>query len=260
MQQALNLARAQLGMVWPNPAVGCVLVKDGRIIAEGATGIGGRPHAESTAVKNAEETTKGVTAYVSLEPCCHWGQTPPCTRTLLDADVSKVVVAVLDADPRMRGQGVQMLRDAGVEVELGLCEDEAKELNSGFFHRITTGRPWVTVVGAQTQLEERTADQDAVLSSRASGLYVSFEYHRRRRSDFRPTDWFLSGASVDTDTMATLGGTELIIVDVDNSGNLRLDESLRALGHRGLTRIVVDAADPIADALQSAGLVQEHTD
>jgi pyrimidine deaminase RibD-like protein len=261
MSRAISLARVQLGLVWPNPAVGCVIVNGGAIISEGATGVGGRPHAEAIALRQCKQAASGATVYVSLEPCCHWGRTPPCTQSLIAADPARVVVAVLDSDPRMRGAGVRALKEAGIEVELGLCEVEAAQVNAGFFQRVKVGYPLLTVVGSGAHMEKHIGNQDAVLSSRATGLFVSFEYHRRRRSGFHATDWFLSPANVDKHMLGSLGSTELILLpEADSDGEIDLKAALTALGHRGLTRLLVDAADPIAARLHSQGLLQADLD
>src|ERR1700709_2828014 len=127
MRAALALARRGLGTTWPNPSVGCVLVRDGRVVGRGYTGSGGRPHAEPTALSMASDAARGATAYVTLEPCCHWGQTPPCTDALIDAGIARVVIATLDPDKRVDRQGVARLREAGIAVEHGLLEQEARE-------------------------------------------------------------------------------------------------------------------------------------
>src|SRR6185437_6122881 len=113
MRAALALARRGLGTTWPNPSVGCVLVHEGCVIGRGYTGIGGRPHAEPTALSMAGEAARGATAYVTLEPCRHWGQTPPCTDALIEAGVARVVIAALDPDKRVDSRGVAALREAG---------------------------------------------------------------------------------------------------------------------------------------------------
>jgi diaminohydroxyphosphoribosylaminopyrimidine deaminase / 5-amino-6-(5-phosphoribosylamino)uracil reductase len=150
MRAALALARRGLGTTWPNPSVGCVLVRDGHVIGRGYTGSGGRPHAEPTALSMAGELARGSTAYVTLEPCCHWGQTPPCTDALIEAGVARVVVAALDPDRRVNGLGVARLGEAGITVEHGLLENEAKEDLEGFFLRVTGDRPLVTLKLATT--------------------------------------------------------------------------------------------------------------
>ena len=156
MQAALGLARRGLGDVWPNPAVGCVLVKDGRVVGRGHTARGGRPHAETVALAQAGGSAQGATAYVTLEPCSHYGKTGPCADALIAAGIARAVVAVGDPDPRVSGRGLERLRQAGVAVETGLCAEEAAEVNAGFFHKVENGRPLVTLKAA-TSLDGRIA-------------------------------------------------------------------------------------------------------
>jgi diaminohydroxyphosphoribosylaminopyrimidine deaminase/5-amino-6-(5-phosphoribosylamino)uracil reductase len=141
MRAALALARRSLGRTWPNPAVGCVIVRDGRVIARGRTRDGGRPHAEADAIANAREPIKGATVYVTLEPCAHHGKTPPCADALIAAGVGRVVSAIEDPDPRVKGQGHARLAAAGIAVEVGEGAAEAAEINAGFFLRVREGRP-----------------------------------------------------------------------------------------------------------------------
>ncbi|MBP0445780.1 bifunctional diaminohydroxyphosphoribosylaminopyrimidine deaminase/5-amino-6-(5-phosphoribosylamino)uracil reductase RibD [Roseomonas sp. SSH11] len=150
MRAALALAARGLGNTWPNPSVGCVIVRDGRVVGRGHTRPGGRPHAETEALRAAAGRTEGATAYVTLEPCCHWGRTPPCTDALIAARVARVVVALRDPDPRVDGEGLQRLRDAGIVVEIGLLEDEARRVNAGFVRRLEHGLPLVTLKLATT--------------------------------------------------------------------------------------------------------------
>jgi diaminohydroxyphosphoribosylaminopyrimidine deaminase/5-amino-6-(5-phosphoribosylamino)uracil reductase len=151
MRAALALAGRGLGIVWPNPAVGCVLVAaDGRVVGRGWTQPGGRPHAETEALARAGEAARGATAYVTLEPCAHHGKTPPCADALVEAGVARVVVATEDPDPRVKGGGLKRLRDAGIEVECGLMREEAEALNAGYMARQREGRPLVTLKLATT--------------------------------------------------------------------------------------------------------------
>jgi diaminohydroxyphosphoribosylaminopyrimidine deaminase/5-amino-6-(5-phosphoribosylamino)uracil reductase len=150
MRAALGLARRGLGTTWPNPSVGCVIVRDGRVVGRGYTAPGGRPHAEPIALGMAGEQAKGATAYVTLEPCCHWGRSPPCTDALIEAGIARVVTAATDPDPRVNGQGLAKLKAAGIAVETGLLETEALETLIGFTSRITIGRPMVTLKLAST--------------------------------------------------------------------------------------------------------------
>jgi diaminohydroxyphosphoribosylaminopyrimidine deaminase/5-amino-6-(5-phosphoribosylamino)uracil reductase len=157
MRHALALAARALGTTAPNPAVGCVIVgRDGRIVGRGWTSAGGRPHAETMALAAAGPDARGATAYVSLEPCAHHGQTPPCAQALIDAGVARVLAAVEDPDSRVCGKWLARLRDAGIAVELGLFGREAADLNAGFFLRVTAGRPLVTLKIAQSA-DGRTA-------------------------------------------------------------------------------------------------------
>jgi diaminohydroxyphosphoribosylaminopyrimidine deaminase/5-amino-6-(5-phosphoribosylamino)uracil reductase len=150
MQAALALARRGLGATWPNPSVGCVIVRDGRVVGRGTTAPGGRPHAEPIALAIAGDKARGATAYVTLEPCCHWGRSPPCTDALIAAGIARVVVATGDPDPRVNGEGLAKLGAAGIAVETGLLESEAKDLLIGFATRVTLGRPMVTLKLAST--------------------------------------------------------------------------------------------------------------
>ena len=150
MEGALALARRGLGRTWPNPSVGCVLVKDGRVVGRGRTADGGRPHAEPQSLAMAGSAAWGATAYVSLEPCSHHGQTPPCADALIEAGIARVVVAVGDPDPRVAGAGLARLRQAGIAVTQGVLEAQAADLNAGFFLAKTQGRPLVTVKLATT--------------------------------------------------------------------------------------------------------------
>lgn len=145
MAHALRLARRGLGQVWPNPAVGCVLVRGGRIVGRGATQPGGRPHAEAVALAQAGEAAKGATAYVTLEPCVHQGRAGPCSDALIAAGVVRVVSAMTDPDPRVNGQGHARLRAAGIQVDEGLCNAEAIEVNRGFLLRLRGNRPFLTL-------------------------------------------------------------------------------------------------------------------
>ncbi|MDP2331642.1 MAG: bifunctional diaminohydroxyphosphoribosylaminopyrimidine deaminase/5-amino-6-(5-phosphoribosylamino)uracil reductase RibD [Reyranella sp.] len=143
MRAALTLARRSLGRTWPNPAVGCVIVRDGRVIARGRTQDGGRPHAEAYAIANAREPLKDATVYVTLEPCAHHGRTPPCADALIAAGVGRVISAIEDPDPRVKGQGHARLAAAGIAVEVGEGAAAAAEINAGFFLRVREGRPLI---------------------------------------------------------------------------------------------------------------------
>src|ERR1700722_17199519 len=150
MEHALALARKGIGLASPNPAVGCVIVRDGEIVGEGFHQYEWRDHAEIVALKQAGERARGATLYVTLEPCNHTGRTGPCTEAITAAGVSRVVTGMQDPNPKTRGTGFARLRAAGIEVESGLLEDKAQELNEAFSHWITTRKPFVTLKSALT--------------------------------------------------------------------------------------------------------------
>lgn len=156
MAHALRLAARGLGNTWPNPAVGCVIVKDGLIVGRGWTQPGGRPHAEVRALLQAGDAAGEATAYVTLEPCAHHGHTPPCAEALIAAQVARVVTALTDPDTRVSGKGHAMLRAAGIAVTEGVLTPEATRLNAGFLKRVTRGLPFVTLKLAAS-LDGRTA-------------------------------------------------------------------------------------------------------
>lgn len=156
MQRAIELARQGQYSTKPNPNVGCVIVKDGVIVGEGFHPKAGQPHAEVFALRQAGEQARGATAYVTLEPCAHYGRTPPCAEGLVEAGVAKVIVACPDPNPLVAGKGVQILKEAGIEVEVGICEDEAHQLNQGFLKAMATGQPYVRLKIASS-LDGRTA-------------------------------------------------------------------------------------------------------
>ncbi len=161
MASALRLAARGLYTTTPNPRVGCVLVKDGRIVGEGWHEKAGGPHAEVHALAAAGEQARGATAYVTLEPCSHFGRTPPCADALIRAGVNRVVAAMQDPNPEVAGKGLEKLRRAGIETTSGVLEAEARELNVGFVSRMSRGRPWVRLKVAMS-LDGRTALNNGV--------------------------------------------------------------------------------------------------
>lgn len=150
MKRALALARRGIGKTSPNPAVGCVIVKDGQVVGEGWHRRAGTPHAEIHALTMAGEAARGADLYVTLEPCCHHGTTPPCTDALIDAGVHRVVAGMVDPNPLVAGNGLEKLRDAGITVGCGLLEKQCRELNPGFIKFVTTGLPHVVYKTAMT--------------------------------------------------------------------------------------------------------------
>jgi diaminohydroxyphosphoribosylaminopyrimidine deaminase/5-amino-6-(5-phosphoribosylamino)uracil reductase len=187
MQRSLALAKKGIGLVSPNPLVGCVIVKADRVVGEGYHRHFGGPHAEVYALAQAGTQAQGATLYVSLEPCCHVGKTPPCVDAVIEAGIRRVVIAVADPNPLVAGGGIDRLRTAGVEVTLGVCETEASQLNESFFHYIRTHRPFITLKCAITldgKIATRTGDSRWI-----TGTAAREEVHRMRHA----TDAILVG-------------------------------------------------------------------
>ena len=156
MQRAIHLAQQGQYSTRPNPNVGCVIVKDGQVVGEGFHPRAGQPHAEVFAIRQAGALTQGATAYVTLEPCAHYGRTPPCAKGLVEAGIAQVVVACSDPNPLVAGKGIQILQEAGIQVSTGVCEAEAAVLNRGFLKAMATGLPYVRLKVASS-LDGRTA-------------------------------------------------------------------------------------------------------
>ncbi|MBE2294814.1 MAG: bifunctional diaminohydroxyphosphoribosylaminopyrimidine deaminase/5-amino-6-(5-phosphoribosylamino)uracil reductase RibD [Phycisphaerales bacterium] len=233
MARALTLARRGLYGTDPNPRVGCVLVRDGGVVGEGWHEQAGEAHAEVIALEAAGDRARGATAYVTLEPCCHHGRTPPCTDALLHAGVNRVVAAMADPNPQVAGKGLQQLRDAGVAVDCGLLEAEARALNPGFIQRMTQHRPFVRLKLAMS-LDGRTA--------LASG----------------ESQW-LTGAAARQDVQRLRARASTILTGIgtlladDPSLNVRLPEA-----HRQPLRVILDSAlrtPPTAKTLRLPGAV-----
>ena len=178
MRRALALAENSLGRCWPNPAVGCLLVKDNEIVGQGATQPSGRPHAEIVAIAEAGADAKGATAYVSLEPCSHEGKSGPCAKAMIEAGLARVIYSLEDPNPEVEGRGGAMLRQAGLDVVSGLLAEEARQLNEGFFLTITEGRPRVLLKLA-TSLDGRIATA-AGISKWITGEEAREAAHRLR--------------------------------------------------------------------------------
>lgn len=228
MQVALNQAARQAGQVWPNPAVGAVLVAraqategdsanmHGQIIASAATAKGGRPHAELQVLEQAGARAAGATLYVTLEPCAHAGDTPSCAEAIIAAGISHVVIACVDPDPRTNGQGIERLRQAGVEVITDILTEQARWQHRGFFSRITRSRPWVT-------LKLATSMDGMVATGSGESQWITNEQSRNHGHLLR--------AEVD----AILSTSRSIAKD-----DSRLTCRLPGLEHRSPIRVVVD--------------------
>ena len=216
MRAALTLAARGLGRVAPNPTVGCIIVKDGRVVGRGWTQPGGRPHAETEALKQAGEAAAGATVYVTLEPCAHHGRTPPCAEALVAAGVARVVAALEDPDTRVAGRGMEILRHAGIATEIGLCRTQAERLNAGFLKRVIKGQPLV-VLKLATSLDGKIATHSG------HSQWITGPLARRRAHLLR------SRAD------AILVGSGTAVFD-----NPRLDVRLPGLEDRSPLRVVVD--------------------
>jgi diaminohydroxyphosphoribosylaminopyrimidine deaminase / 5-amino-6-(5-phosphoribosylamino)uracil reductase len=170
MEMACRLAHRALGTTSENPPVGCVIVKENKLLGVGWTQSGGRPHAETEALERAGEVARGATAYVTLEPCAHHGRTPPCAEALVKAGISRLVSACEDPDPRTRGKGHAILRNAGIKVETGICAAEALPDLAGFFSRINKNRPYVTLklaVSADGKIAARKGERTRITGEEA---------------------------------------------------------------------------------------------
>lgn len=274
MQRACELARKQLGQTWPNPSVGAVIVKDNEVIGEGATARGGRPHAETQAIAQAGENARGATLYVSLEPCAHHGKTPPCADAIISAGIARVVVACRDPH-REHGGGIEKLRAAGIEVTLGVCEAEARDINRGFISVVERNRPYVALKIA-TSADGRIAG--------GPGRWITGEAARgevhRLRAEF---DAVLTGIGtvLADDPMLTVRSPGLedrspVRVVLDRQHRLPAQSKLAQSQHdaplwvldandiaaalaeltgKGITRLLVEAGQGINTAFWNAGVI-----
>lgn len=231
---ALTLARRGLGTVWPNPSVGCVIVREGRVVGRGWTRPGGRPHGETEALRRAGDKAEGSTAYVSLEPCAHHGETPPCADALVAAGIARVVAAVEDPDPRVAGRGLARLGDAGIELALGVRADEAREVNAGFFKRIAAGRPLFTLKTATT-LDGRIA------TAAGASQWITGDSARQR------------GHLLRANHDAIMVGIRTVLAD-DPS----LDCRLPGLADRSPVRVVVDRHLRLPSSSRLAVSAKDH--
>lgn len=261
MGAALSLARRGLGNTFPNPSVGCLLVKDGLVIARGWTQPGGRPHAEAMALAAAGEHARGSTAYVTLEPCAHQGETPPCANALVEAGIERVVVAITDPDPRVAGKGLEILTNAGIEIVQDVRRDDAWRANLGFFLSRTENRPlftlklatdkvghipgpdavgddkWITSPQARARAQLMRAQHDAVLFGIGTALSDDPAYTCR---------------------LAGMEGQSPVRVLLDS--NLRLPKSSKLLQKLDVSPLwVICGADAQGgDALESLGVTVIH--
>ncbi|PMH41124.1 riboflavin biosynthesis protein RibD [Vibrio sp. 10N.286.49.B3] len=263
MSRAIQLAKRGIYTTAPNPNVGCVITKHGQIIGEGFHFKAGEPHAEVHALRMAGDDAQGATAYVTLEPCSHYGRTPPCAEGLIKANVTKVICAMTDPNPQVSGRGIQMLREAGIEVQVGLLESEAIALNPAFIKRMKTGMPfvqlkmaasldgqtalnngqskWITASAARQDVQAFRAQAGAILSSSQTVIEDNASLNVRA-SDF--PDWLSTQLEQDTyhNTSQALRQPVRIILDRQH----KLSEGLALFNSEGE---VLTVAESDADLL-----------
>ena len=256
MQRALDLARQAKGRTSPNPLVGAVIVKDGKVIGEGYHQKAGSPHAEVHALNAAGEGAKGATLYATLEPCCHWGRTPPCTEALIRAGIVQVYVADIDPNPNVAGKGVQQLQDAGINVHVGIRRQEASDLNEVHRKYIQTGRPFVILKTAMS-LDGKIA------TASGESQWITSEASRQRGHEVRDTvDAILVGRGTiarDNPSLTTRlqngDGQDAIRIVLDSHGKTRPDA--RVFNPESEAGVIVavtsEASSENVNALEKAG-------
>lgn len=256
MQRALDLARQAKGRTSPNPLVGAVIVKDGKVIGEGYHKEAGTPHAEVHALNAAGENAKGATLYTNLEPCCHWGRTPPCTEALIGAGIAHVYVAEVDPNPSVAGKGVQQLQNAGINVHVGVCEQEASDLNEVHRKYIRTGKPFVILKTAMS-LDGKIA------TTSGESQWITSEASRQRGHEVRDAvDAILVGrGTVERDNPALTTrlqdreGQDATRIVLDSHGRTRTDARIfNAQSEAGvIIAATAEAPTENVNALEKAG-------
>lgn len=269
MQQALELAESGVGQCAPNPTVGCVIVKDNEIIGQARTANGGRPHAETQALSQADDAAKGATAYVTLEPCAHHGQTPPCAEALVDAGITKVIIAITDPYPKVNGGGIAALKAAGIEVEVGNGAEQAIEINRGFISRVKRLRPWVT-------LKTATTTDGFIAQEDGTSKWITGEAARENGHLLRSrNDAILTGSGTYlfdkpqlTVRVQGLEGTSPTRHVLDRRGRIQssefrvrkeenLAELLRNMATEGINYLMVEAGAALSQSFLEQGLIDE---
>ena len=252
MREALRIAKNAQGRVSPNPLVGAVIVKDGRIIAEGWHRKAGTPHAEIHALNMAGELAKNSTMYVTLEPCSHYGRTPPCANRIVDAGIKKVVIAMKDPNPLVAGRGIEILRAAGIEVEVGILENDARRLNEVFLKYITQKMPFVTAKFACTL--------DGKISTvTGESQWISCEESRNFVHNLRDVnDGIMAGIGTVKDnpalTARVAGGKNPVRIIVDSKARTPLDSKILNDGAaKTIIAVTSNAPAEKIDALKNLG-------
>ncbi len=295
---ALRLAHRGLGNVYPNPAVGCVIVKNNDIISRGWTQPGGKPHAETMAINNAKVNLKGATMYVTLEPCVHYGQTPPCVDAIIRSQIKRVVVAVQDPDIRVNGSGIKTLKENGIQVDCGVCEKEAKELNIGYFYVKLLKRPyvtlklattadgkiatqtgeskWITSAVARKFAHKLRAQNDAVmigtgtllkdnprLNCRLPGLekYSPVKIISDNKGKLNSSHLILNGKEVITFTNEAEMAVQHRVIDNKplENGGVDLISGIKYIARYGITRLLIEGGGKLASSLLKDNIVDNIT-
>ncbi|CAC9499813.1 Diaminohydroxyphosphoribosylaminopyrimidine deaminase (EC / 5-amino-6-(5-phosphoribosylamino)uracil reductase (EC [uncultured Gammaproteobacteria bacterium] len=287
MSLALQLARKGRYGVASNPMVGCVIVKDNKILAEGHHQTFGKAHAEINALTQINHQADGATLYVTLEPCAHQGKTPPCAQTIIDASVKEVVIATLDPNPLVSGKGVAILADAGIVVRTGLLENESKELNRGFIKRMETGLPfvtckiamsidgktsmasgqskWITGKEARQDVQKLRAKNQAILTGSSTILADNpLMTVRLDGVDSTPLRVVIDGKNQITDTTLKIFSNDAN-TKIFNSGNTQLNKAgkldlhhvLVQLAQQNINSVLLEAGPKLIGAMVEEGLVDE---
>ncbi|MGD1886854.1 MAG: bifunctional diaminohydroxyphosphoribosylaminopyrimidine deaminase/5-amino-6-(5-phosphoribosylamino)uracil reductase RibD [Cohaesibacteraceae bacterium] len=277
---AVRLGASRLGMTWPNPSVGCLIVKDGIVVSQGITGAGGRPHGARLALDRAGAAARGATAYVSLEPCNHHGKTPPCTEALIASGIAKVVIALGDTDPRVCGSGINRLQENGITVVVEpdkAIRQAALKAHRGHLMRIAQGRPFVTLkmaLSADSGIGVEGQGQVAITSEASNrmphGVRSRFDAIGIGSGTLRADDPLLSvrrpGLSHRSPVAVLFGGSGFDATKLVNTRPAEelihlpghdLQAGLQTLGEHGLTSLLVEGGARLAKAFLEAHLVDE---
>jgi pyrimidine deaminase RibD-like protein len=264
MQRALELAREGWGLVSPNPLVGAVVVRDGQVLGEGYYRYDGVRHAESYAIEKAGQLARGATLYCNLEPCSHYGRTPPCTDAIVEAGIARAVIAIVDPDLRVNGRGVERLRAAGIEVEVGLCETEASHLNESYLKYAERGTPFLHAVlstdgetgewvpSKELMYDLFSCDAIIVVNSGESTNKIATAMANRKRH--RPMVVAASDEAIVSTRLIGEGGRRNEIVRVDFGGEngssitrADLESGLRTMASLRVTSVAIFDAKPEID-------------
>jgi len=260
MTQALHLAREAIGLASPNPTVGCVIVREGHLVGQGAHLYDNRDHAEIVALRQAGDLAVGATAYVTLEPCSHHGRTPPCANALIAAGISRVVLATLDANPQVHGQGVEKLRQANIEVTTGILQTQAQQINNAFAKYIRTGIPYVTLKAAMS-LDGRIAPPPSERQPKETAWLTGPESRHQVHLLRHANDAILTGIGTIladdpllTDRSNLPRRRKLLRVILDSQLRLPIDSQLVKSAQQDVLVVTTDPNKGNLQAIQAAGI------